>query len=95
MLLRKSGLILSNANKEELYSRVKEILLEFGECALEKVVLHGKTICVYDNENLERDGDHYILAYNRFENDTWEMAYMKASLEEFDGVRSRAINLFF
>ena len=36
--------LFSNADRVELKNRVTELLLEFGECALEKIELYGKKI---------------------------------------------------
>lgn len=81
----------SNEIKEELQERVIETLLDFGECNIEQVKLYGKEIYLCDHKNLMKEGDKYILEYNRFENDIWEPSVMKISTEDFDGVRARAI----
>lgn len=74
--------------KGELQHRLIETLLQFGECALEQVSLYGKKTYVYDHKRLTIEEGRYVLAYNRFENDTWEPSFMEISLDDFSGVRS-------
>lgn len=75
--------------REELLNRVKEVLLDFGECSLEEVALFGKKAYVYDHKNLAKSKGRYVLNYNRFEKIIWEPAYMEASVENFTGIHSR------
>lgn len=76
--------------KGELQRRLIEILLDFGECALQAVEFRGKKIYIFDPKHLSKENDHYLLEYNRFENTTWEPSFMSGFLEYFTGIRSRS-----
>ena len=79
--------------KELLLTQLKEILHDFGECSLEIVKLLNKQIALlepYDFSRVEKDENTAILAYNRFEHDTWEPTFLNLDLNKFSGIRARS-----
>lgn len=79
--------------EEELKARLREVLLECGECGVSEVCIGNQKTCLLrlNDLSIPEESGYIALSYNRYEQDWWEPTYVNFDNEHFEGVRSRAI----